>query len=259
MAKEKSKDEIEQQVRRVLGEPAFVYFSDEVLRMRRNLIVLAFIVLAYKLSGAKVDGFQPLGIKFSGYSANSIDKAFFIFLLYNLIHFFWHSLDALQEWRLRITGTKLAFITTGNFASEHADYPKDPRQSTLMTWWLQEARKIGNISEIIQRIEDSIKQLDTLAKAKDLGELPNVNNIIRSTGQLNHEMSGLTTALNETKKVIDAARIPESLRRFDSWFKIFSFSQLARWLLLEWGTPIGLSLWALYLVYPWTQTFCTRP
>lgn len=140
-------------------------------------------------------------------------------------------------------------------AGEYADYPNDPRQSSLMTWWNEDARRIGAFIPLIKSLEEKVIQLDTHAKAKDLGELPNINNIMRTTGPLQTELANLRRKIEETEKIICSHRIPVSLERFEKWYRRFSLSQLSRWLILEWGLPVVLSLWALYLVFPWKIGF----
>jgi len=40
------------------------------------------------------------------------------------------------------------------------------------------------------------------------------------------------------------------LERFDRWFFRYQKSELARWIILEWGAPITLGLWAVALTFP---------
>ncbi len=94
---DKMTEEDIKKVEKQLGEPVFISFTDEVHRARRNLIILTFVTLAYKISGAKITSFAPLGIHFDNFQPDFVDTAFFIFTLYSFIHFFWLSLDALQE------------------------------------------------------------------------------------------------------------------------------------------------------------------
>ena len=242
-------------VSKALGEPVFIYFSDEVHRSRRNLIILTFSALAYKLSGATIESFDPFGINFKNFEPEFIDKAFFIFLLYSFVHFFWQCIDAFQEWRIRITGTRLSHVTGAKFVSEYGDYPDDPRQSSLMTWWKIEASKIGKFSDLVEELENSMQSLEVAAKSKDLGEIPNLSQITDITKRMEKQLTALGRKIEASENVICSQRIPESLHRFERWYKHFSWSQHARWLLLEWGMPVGLSLWALFLVFPksWWQ------
>jgi len=69
----------------------------------------------------------------------------------------WGAIDSFCEWRLRITGTRAAFITTGILSSESGDYPNDPRHSTLYFWWVKNAKIIDNLTEKVDSIESQIK------------------------------------------------------------------------------------------------------
>ncbi|MFN7754711.1 MAG: hypothetical protein ACK5O9_02560 [Holosporales bacterium] len=125
-------------VQKILGEPVFIAFSDEVNRIRRNLLVITSIILTYKHSGTDITRFTLFGVDFEHLKPTFVDTCLFFLLLYAFIHFLWHSWDAVQEWRIRITGTKrLSHMTT--FGDAECDYPNDPRQSSLMQWWTRQA------------------------------------------------------------------------------------------------------------------------
>lgn len=238
-------------VQKVLGEPVFIGFSDEVNRIRRNLLVIASIILTYKHSGTEITRFTVFGVDFEHLKPTFVDNCLFLLLLYAFIHFLLHSWDAVQEWRIRITGTRLSYITEGTWGHAAKDTPNDPRQSTLMTWWTEQASILSQYGNLIDDLKADVKNLDDAAKSKDLGELPNVNNIIQQTTELNSNLNTLRDIIENTKRTIESQRIPVSLERFEKWFRRFSWSQLTRFFLLEWGLPIGLSLWALSLIFPW--------
>lgn len=244
---------------KALGEPVFIYFSDEVHRTRRNLVILTFIALAYKLSGAQIDSFHPLGIQFKNHNPDFIDQAFFAFLLYSLVHFLWQSIDALQEWKLRLTGTRLVHVTTAISASPYGDYPNDPRQSTLMTWWKHEARKIGNFRESAKELESTSTAFKAALEKAKSEESTDTSTIVRSISELNTKLTALSRQIGEAMETIESERIPVSLDRFEKAYKLFSYSQLARWLIIEWGLPIVLAIWAMYLVCPFTPPALLAP
>jgi hypothetical protein len=141
-------------------------------------------------------------------------------LFYAFIHFLWHSWDAVQEWRIRITGTKrLSHMTT--FGDAECDYPNDPRQSSLMQWWTREARRLSEYSNLINKLKAGVKNLDDAVKSKDLGEFPNLHSVI---SQLNSTLlHSQHVVFKETKETIESQRIPESLHRFEKWFRRFSW------------------------------------
>ncbi len=238
-------------VEKALGEPVFIYFSDEVLRIRRNLIFIASITLAYKLSGAKIESFNPFGITFSKFAPSFVDEALFFLLLYSFIHFFWQSVDALQEWRIRITGTRLVFQTAARWGAAEADSPNDPRQSSLMNWWVQEAKKIGAYSNVIKEVAGAVNNFNATLSGNQ-----NVDDIRPLIESHRNQLTGLGSTLEKIKETLASKRIPVSLARFEKWFRMFGYSQLARFAIMEWGLPVVLSLAAMYLVFPWTVFKC---
>ncbi len=147
-------------VLKVLGEPVICEFDDKTQKIRTTLFLLSIISISYILGGLKIEAASSfLGLKFSG-----LDDQLFRYMLlgavaYLAMHFVWCAVDSFIEWRLRITGTKVAFVTTGTFASEHADYPNDPRQSTLYNWWKGQATSINGIDEKIEDINTTRIQL----------------------------------------------------------------------------------------------------
>jgi hypothetical protein len=170
---------------------------------------------------------------------------------YLLVHFLWSSLDALLEWRVRVTGTRVSFVTTGVFSSEHADYPKNPRQSTLYNWWLGEAKKITNISQRIQELDKGLAEWNARLESK-FTEKPDAMNILNATASIantREEIVKLQRAIKAASETIQDARIPCSLARFDRWFALFLRSQNLRWLLVEFLFPLLAGGYALLLLF----------
>ncbi len=69
-----------------------------------------------------------------------------------------------------------------------------------------------------------------------------------SLSHIRNEVADLRSKVKEVNKTLDANRVPASLERFDSWFKVFLKSQNIRWLLIEFLLPISLGIWAVYLL-----------
>lgn len=237
-------------VQKVLGEPVICEFDAKTQKIRTMLFLLSIISIAYLLGGLKIEAASSfLGLKFSG-----LDDQLFRYMLlgavaYLAMHFVWCAADSFMEWRLRITGTKVAFVTTGTFASEHADYPNDPRQSTLHNWWKGQANSINGIDEKIEDINTTFEAINSeIERIQDEGQTLNINNVIQSLSHIRNEVANLRGKVEEVKKTLDANRVPASLERFDGWFKIFLKSQNVRWLLIEFLLPISLGIWAVYLL-----------
>jgi hypothetical protein len=122
-------------VEKALGNPVAGDLPENALKVRRNLLAFGIISVVITLGGVKLDPTSSvLGFKFVGISENLILNTLLATNAYLLLHFMWYAFEGLLEWRLRVTGTRLAFLTGARYGSEHADYPNDPRQSTLYNW-----------------------------------------------------------------------------------------------------------------------------
>jgi fatty acid desaturase len=127
-------------VQKVLGEPVAVGLTDRAWRARTQLLsvsLLAIGIIGFKLRinpEATVFGFSLTGL-----TDHAVRGALAIAIVYLALHFMWIAWESFAEWRLRLTGTRVAFVTTGRFANSESDYPDDPRQSTLANWWRESA------------------------------------------------------------------------------------------------------------------------
>lgn len=240
------------EVEEALGKPIFDEFPEQMVRIRRNLMIFAFLVIAYKINGLEVSSqISTLGFRFEGLTNRGVDLTMFCLVLYHLIHFFWSSLTHLQQWRLRVTGTKLAHRTTAKFASEYGDYPDDPRQSTLYTWWHEKARQIRNIGRDAEALKSEISSWENkISQLSDPTVKANLNSISTRLSRIEEIANDLKRAVDASTKVLDSKRIPVSLKRYDTWFMLFQWNQLLRWFLIEWLAPIGIGIWACWLSWP---------
>lgn len=156
LADEAGDEEKRKAVEKVLGEPIFDDFSDNTLKIRRNLLVAAFLVVVYKLNGLSVGADASVaGVKIVGLTNQVVDQTMFWVVAYLVVHFGWNSITHFQQWRLRITGTRLVHQTGAKWASDKADHPDDPRQSTLYTWWLVQAKQLASNSQTPDAIMSS--------------------------------------------------------------------------------------------------------
>ena len=246
-----SNDEKLKAVEKVLGEPVFIELSDYVLKIRTNLIRVSVITIAVILANLHIDqGSTVLGLKFTGLNDHVLRAGLLVITCYLGAHYLWTAVDTFLEWRLRITGTRLSFVTTGRIASEHADYPNDPRQSTLYYWWLSEAKRIGDMGSELSNMQNLLESLDIELRAKmNSGtDALNIVNACRPLGEVRETIGKLGRSIEQTQKAIEATRIPISLKRFDNWFKFFLRSQNLRWLIIDLLVPLTLWGTALYLL-----------
>lgn len=246
-----SENRIVDAVGKALGEPAFTEFSENAWKIRTNLVLVSLIAIAVVFGELHIEpDSQIFGLKFKGLSDEVLQNCLVAIIGYLLIHFLWVSSDALLEWRLRITGTRVGFVTTARLASEHGDYPSDPRQSTLYNWWKEEANKIGNMDGRLGEIETRLTEWEAKI-SEQLADKAPAQNIINSTmsvGGVRQEIMTLRNGVNTATAAIAAARVPQSLHRFDSWFSLFLRSQNLRWLLIDFLAPVFAGGYALLLL-----------
>ncbi len=167
---------------------------------------------------------------------------------YLFIQFCWRAWDYIQFTRLRITGTRVRHVTTAELASEYGDYPNDPIQSTLYNWWLNQARKIGNFSAMVDQIHRITDLLEKVANRPGNMEMPNINHVMQSASEINNNIAKLVNRIEEAEKTIGSARIPVSLERFDHWFHRYSKSQMHRIMFLDMIFPFVFGAMWIYLL-----------
>ncbi|WP_155742598.1 hypothetical protein [Variovorax paradoxus] len=237
-------------VEQILGKPFAAAMSDATEKIRRNLMVASCLTIAIVILGVRVSQTNTLlGISFDGLTADTLKKGLLAVNIYMLVHFLWCMLDELQEWRLRITGTRSAYITGGTFGSEDADYPSEPRQSTLHNWWQKVSMRFPQTEEAISRLDGALDRLlETEEVKRNSGQIQPVSNAGVLLQQIKSDMTTLLSELNLAKAVIESPRVCVSLERFDKAYELFLRSQNLRWLVVEAGFPVllgGASLWLL--------------
>lgn len=237
-------------VEKSLGEPVTAEFSDYVRRLRGNLVFISFISISLIIGGLEIDPTSSiLGLKFKGLDNSSLMLGLAILNTYMLFHFLWCSFDAFQEWGMRVTGTRLSFITTARLSSEHGDYPSDPRQTSLYHWWKDQANKIGSLSEPIIEINSKLEVWEKKVKeALESQGNPNAVNVCMAINRVSTDITKLKSSIETVSKTIESTRIPASLERFDNRFQLFLRSQNLRWLVLELGLPIIMGLTSVFLL-----------
>jgi hypothetical protein len=237
----------QEEISKVLGAPVGFDISETASKLRRNLLLVSVVVIILILGeiqpGADVSIF---GVKLIGVTPFKLMVGLSVLLGYNLIHYLWYCYELYSEWAVRITGTRLAFVTGGKYGSVGADYPDDPKQSTLYTWWHQQARAMTAYSHLLERVDESIREFS--ARTDELQEVDRT-----AAGTVTMSIQGMKNTLEEVRQslasvesVISDARVPESLRRFDSRFKLLLKSQNLRIVWVEVGMPVILSVIAAF-------------
>lgn len=234
----------------VLGTPITAGLSDEASRVRRNLIAASMVAIIVELGGASVSKTTTVfGVPFEDLTTDMIHIGLLVGVAYLLIHFLFYVAESFLEWRLRITGTRVAYITGGVFGHEGADYPSDPRQSTFYNWWKGEAGRIGNLRKDVMSMKESHDlAIEQIKPYVDNYQTRDANNVMNLLAQSLQRINNIESALGKIQKTITSDRIPASLERFDNWFEIFLRLQNFRWLAIDVLFPVLLSACALYLL-----------
>lgn len=232
-------------VKSVLGKPVDLGFSDNALKVRRNLLVFGCITGFISFTGITVNtSSSVVGLYFNGLTEEHVMIALLITNLYHLVHFVWYVVDGYSEWRLRLTGTRVAHKTIAILADENGDYPDDPRQSTLYHWWLSSVNQMGDIKERLMDVSNKFVSLQTeIHDSKpDSNYLGSVQVQLSSIASNLHS---LNAQLKSTSDVVRKARVPISLERFDNWYKFFLYSQSLRWILIDCLVPLLIGIYAV--------------
>lgn len=246
-----TKKSSEQEVEQAIGKPVAAEFPEHTIKVRRNLLAASSISIFLILSGAHLDTESAiLGFKFIGATDTHIRTGLLLVTGYFFIHFLWLAWDYFLEWRLRITGTRLAFITGARFTSGEADYPDDPRQSTLYSWWMGEAKRVGNINVKIETFNAAMKSYEEKLRAllENPGEFDNLNNALRAHTETLSRTQELKNSIAYLQDTFTSNRIPVSLRRFDNWFQLFLRSGNLRWFVVDALIPLLAGGFALILL-----------
>jgi len=236
-------------VQKALGEPLMPEFTDYLRRVRSLLITVSLISIGVVLGGLVIDpSSSVLGVKFQGLSDDLIRKGLLAANGYLLIHFIWGGFDNWLEWGARLSGTRVAFVTTAKFSSEHGDYPSDPRQSSLYNWWKDNSSRISSLTEPLETTKEKLAAWENRVENAILKDDPNLMTAIQSFRDIQKNIDDLQKKIENVEKTLTATRIPASLERFDGRFKLMLRSQNMRWLVLELTFPLLLGFWSVWLL-----------
>jgi hypothetical protein len=236
-------------VRKLLGAPVVMDFTENVRKIRAQLIVFSSIAIAVVWMGVSIKPETPVfGIPFDGLTANKILVGLALVVAYQLAHFAWAAWDSFNEWRVRRTGSRAVTPEPGLPRIHEIDYPADPRQSTLYNWWLNYSAGMVNAEKKLDVIHDEFKKMHDeyikLTVEDKQAWSPSVT-MPRDSTALLHELGQIKTSMQNAQKLVMSKRLEVSLERFDQTFKHFINSQNLRWISLELSLPLLLGLIAL--------------
>lgn len=241
----KADDENYKAVVKIMGQPVGFDLSDAAIKVKNLLLTVSIFLLCLVIGDIKVTGaVRFLGVNLEGFTGFKMIFGLSAAVAWVLIHYLWYAWEVFGEWRLRITGMRVARQKGSTQGYLEADHPEDPRQSTLYNWWVEQ-------QYWPPRIEATIKKLETAAEQiKEQIDSSSIENFELHVGlQSVAELNTVVGALRQTQeKIIEFgsnSRIEYSLRRFDNWFWRVVNSQNMRVLIIDILFPLGVSAWAL--------------
>lgn len=235
-------------IKKVLREPVQIEFSDSVKKIRNNLMIISFISLFVTIGEVNIrPDSKFFGLGFDGLDNSLIFNGLLIVLIYLLIHFIWSAYDSLQEWEVRVTGTKGAFDPADPMDIDdriHPDYPADARNSTFYYWCTTQASKIGNLKKdldlALSKIEGIEKSIHEMREEKYKLSHSDVN-ISSQVQPIKIDIESTTRRIERIEKVLESNQLIESMKTFDRRFKFFLRSQNIRWFMIDFLAPILLA------------------
>ena len=234
-----------EEIAKVLGEPVGFDLSETAAKLRRNLMLVSMLIMVLIIGEISAGrDFSLFGVTLSGVTPFKLMVGLSIVLSYTFIHFLWYCYELYSEWSIRLTGTKLVFVTGAKLGATGADYPDDPKQSTLYSWWMQEARSMKTYDELLGRVEESIYSFKTQVEQIKGIETSPESSICRNIEGMKNTLELVRRSLEATEMTITNTRIPESLERFDNRFRLLLKSQNMRSAFVEIGVPVVLALGA---------------
>lgn len=230
-----------------LGTPFLEDFSENTLRIRRNLFIASTLVLIYKVGKLKPHKDATiLGIKFDfkEFPIDYADTVLLFILSYLLLHFLVSSWSQFWEWKIRLTGVweavDLGWLGDKSMgASYHHEAPNNHRQASLLTWFQYHIVERGMYAIHAKTLEDNIKEfVEGISKDRrqNLYEDKHISNFVKRLSSRS-EIENAYLAQLETR-----------LTRFHKSFFQFQFFQVFRLFVLEWGLPVFLGIWAIVLL-----------
>lgn len=235
------------EVEEVLGAPINPELSEYAQKLRRNLLAFGSVYVFCWLTGVKLDPTSAFfGIKLIGLNEQQFSLGTMIINAYLFVHFGWYAWEAVLEWRVRITGTRVAFQTSSTYGAPSAgDYPRDPRQSTLYNWWLRLAKAIDPNRSAINDFEERIKRVEAELKGLNKNAL-NVDSssLLSSLAPLPDGLRQIRAYMERIDDALKSGRIEESLKRYDEWFKLMLRSQNLRMISIDIALPLFIGITA---------------
>lgn len=234
-------------IAKVLGEPVGFDMSESALKVKNLLLGLSIILLCMVVGGVSIGKTVSfLGVSLEGITANKMVFGLLVSVCWVSIHYCWYAWEIFQEWRLRLTGKRVAF-RTGPVAttSDEDEAPGHPKQATLYNWWKERHGRIVHVEAILSRVDNELVGIQEKVDRYLETVPPNYIVNISILSNLISEVNAIKLALEKNDLFVKSNRIEISLYRFDKWFWFLISSQNLRVMIVDLLLPIGLSLAAI--------------
>lgn len=238
-----------EQMEKTLGEPFGLELSENSLKIRRNLIAVSTATVFLVHSGAKLKNETTFaGLQFEQLADNVLMLLLLTSVAYMLVEYAWYLLQHFAEWRVRLTGTTTQFVKASRSGEPGGgDFPSDPRQSTLYSWWLEVHRPPNDQWPAVEKIERLVKACAVYAEKHPPDPTQSVD-FVFAVKELQNELGNWRSALSNLSGSLGSDRVAVSLKRFDNWFRFCWSLRNARWIILDAALPLVLSGYAIYLL-----------
>lgn len=234
-------------LQKAMGEPVGFDISEAAAKIKRNLLLIASVVLILIFGGVEASSQVSIfGVSLTGVTSVKLMIGLSVVLVYSFAHYLWYCFELYSEWAVRLTGAKLGFVTAGTFGANGVDYPSDPKQSTLYNWWRQQSASLIDYKEIALRVDEQVAKINARIDEVVAKENPSTNGAMahQAIVDLKKTMDQVNSSIAATETFLGQARIPVSLARFDRRFELLLKSQNMRVFVIEIAFPIALAAFA---------------
>ncbi|EOB2787493.1 TPA: hypothetical protein I7759_21830 [Vibrio vulnificus] len=249
--------DLSQLTKKSMGEPVAPTFTDNELKVKRNILVLSAISLLI-IFGLKSTPDTEESVTFTLFFIRSSHIDFdFVFmmllvsLVYLLSNYCWLCTEYIAKWKIRVSGTKNPISKPSrserfcsNVTSQHPykDHNDSAEQSNLYSY-LQIHQLYSDAFIDIKISEDEMKKCQEKARlmvgiSKEEADQGGRGYAITNTDKdywhaLLVDMRVTRELIQQYKKVMDSPYLIESIKRFDENFLFFQNSQYRRHFIME--------------------------
>ncbi|MFG0461508.1 hypothetical protein ACF8GG_19585 [Pseudomonas sp. yb_1] len=240
----------------VLGKPSGFDISEPAMKVRKSLLAASIALLCLVMAKIEPsDTFTIFGVAFKGVTADKIVVGGILVLIYSMIHFLTYIVELIMEFRVRVTGAKVAYQTGARAGSQYVDYPDDPKQSSLSNWWKDQARRLLVLDEFIDKMNADLEEVKLrLGSPGEVRGAPDEIATSQLMGQVVGNLQKLKMDVQNNREVLMSPRIEVSLQRFETWHKDLISLQGLRVVVLEVAFPILLGTVSLALAVHYLYT-----